>query len=61
MLAVAVHHVIIVPAVSLMEVGVVRLGTFSGLVTVTVIVKLMATVIMVLVAVHGGHRSSGGR
>ncbi|WP_461164355.1 hypothetical protein [Arthrobacter sp. R4-81] len=61
MLAVAVHHVIIVPAVCLMTVEAMSRGAFSRLVTVTMIVVLMPTVVVMLMAVRSGHGGSGGR
>lgn len=61
MLAVAVHHVIIVPAVSLMVVDAMRPGAFSGLVTMTVIGVLMATLVLMVMSVRSGRGGSGGR
>jgi hypothetical protein len=60
MLAVAVHHVIIVRAVCLMAVDPMSHGAGSDLVPMTVIVMLVATMVMVLMALGGGRGGSGG-
>ncbi|WP_458112313.1 hypothetical protein M1D88_19055 [Arthrobacter sp. R1-13] len=59
MLAVAVHHVIIVPAVCLMTVEAMSRGAFSDVVAMTVIVVLMPTVVVMMMAPCSGRGGSG--